>query len=133
MFVGISDVVSKWGTTDIPLEEYHVHALSWIWEDYEFWLKRSPIYYADKCKTPLLIMGGQQDTRVHPGQSLELYRHIKERTDTPVRLVIYPGEGHGNRRATARYDYNIRLLRWFKKYLLGEDIDMDAPVTKDFK
>lgn len=119
MFVGISDNISKWGTSDIPEELYLVHARKRIWEDYQFFLERSPIYHAGDAKTPLLIMAGKEDTRVDPGQSYELYRHIKTRTDTPVRLVLYPGEGHGNAHATARYDYNLRMLRWFDKYLKG--------------
>jgi hypothetical protein len=36
-----------------------------------------------------------------------------------VRLVFYPGEGHGNRKAAARLDYNLRSLRWFEHYLQG--------------
>ncbi len=119
MFVGISDNVSKWGTTDIPNEEYLVHARKWVYEDYEYFLKQSPIYYADQCKTPLLIMHGKNDTRVPPSQSMELYRHIKSRTDTPVELILYPGEGHGNANSTARYDYNLRLMSWFDRYLKG--------------
>jgi len=120
MFVGISNNVSKWGTTDIPNEEYLVHARKWVYEDYDFFLKRSPIYYADQCKTPLLIMHGKDDPRVNPGQSMELYRHIKDRTNTPVELILYPGEGHGNANSTARYDYNLRMMGWFEKYLKGE-------------
>ena len=131
MFVGISNKVSKWGTTDIPKEEYLVHARKWIWEDYDFYLKRSPVYYADQCETPLLIMHGAEDPRVHPSQSMELYRHVKVRTKTPVSLVFYPGEGHGNRNATARLDYNIRSLRWFEKYLQEKDVDVDAPVMTE--
>ena len=123
MFVGISDNISKWGTSDIPEEMFLVHSRKRIWDDYEFFLKRSPIYYADQAKTPLLIMAGAGDTRVDPGQSKELYRHIKTRTDTPVRLVLYPGEGHGNRKSTARFDYNLRMMRWFNNYLKqGGDI-----------
>ena len=114
MFVGISDKVSKWGTTDIPNEEYLVHARKWVYEDYDYYLKRSPIYYAGDCETPLLIMHGKEDTRVHPSQSMELYRHVKSRTETPVSLVFYPGEGHGNAKSAARYDYNLRLLGWFE-------------------
>lgn len=120
MFVGISNNISKWGTSDIPEELYLVHARQRIWEDYMGFLKRSPIYYAGQADTPLLIMAGKQDTRVDPGQSYELYRHIKTRTDTPVRLVLYPGEGHGNVNATARLDYNLRMMRWFNEYLKGQ-------------
>ncbi|WP_171032876.1 S9 family peptidase [Fodinibius saliphilus] len=121
MFVGISNNISKWGTSDIPEELFLVHARERIWNDYQSFLERSPIYYAGQAKTPLLIMAGKQDTRVDPGQSYELYRHIKTRTETPVRLVLYPGEGHGNAHATARYDYNIRMMRWFNEYLKGEE------------
>jgi dipeptidyl aminopeptidase/acylaminoacyl peptidase len=120
MFVGISNNLSKWGTSDIPEELYHVHARKRIWENYQDYLERSPIYHVDNAKTPLLIMHGKEDTRVDPGQSYELYRHIKTRTDTPVRLVLYPGEGHGNRNATAQYDYSLRSMRWFNQYLKGE-------------
>lgn len=122
MFVGISDNISKWGTSDIPEELYLVHARKRIWEDYEFFLERSPIYYAGQAETPLLIMAGKEDTRVHPSQSIELYRHIKTRTDTPVRLVLFPGEGHGNRNSTARYDYSLRMSSWFEQYLLDKPI-----------
>lgn len=120
MFVGISNNLSKWGTSDIPEELFHVHARKRIWDDYMGYLKRSPIYYVDNAQTPLLIMHGKEDTRVDPGQSYELYRHIKTRTDTPVRLVLYPGEGHGNRNSTARFDYTLRSMRWFNQYLKGE-------------
>ncbi|MCG8373904.1 MAG: S9 family peptidase [Balneolales bacterium] len=131
MFVGISNNISKWGTSDIPEELYHVHSRKRIWDDYQLYLENSPIYYADQAETPLLIMHGKEDTRVHPGQSFELYRHIKTRTDTPVRLVLYPGEGHGNRRATAQFDYNLRAMRWFNEYLKGDaerpDRELDIP------
>ncbi|MCK6446731.1 MAG: S9 family peptidase [Planctomycetes bacterium] len=119
MFVGISDKVSKVGTTDIPDEEYLVHALARPWEKWQFLLERSPIWYAGKSKTPLLILHGKDDPRVNPGQSRELYRHLKMHGNSIVRLVLYPGEGHGNRKAAARLDYNLRMLQWFDHYLKG--------------
>ncbi len=119
MFVGISDMVSKAGTTDIPNEEYLVHSRKRAWEDWQYKLERSPIYYADKSRTPLLILDGKDDTRVHPSQSLVLYRYLKALDHAPVRLVYYPGEQHGNRRAASRYDYNLRMIQWFEQYLRG--------------
>jgi dipeptidyl aminopeptidase/acylaminoacyl peptidase len=119
MFVGISNHVSKSGTTDIPNEMTLVHARKRLWEDWDFFLERSPIRHVEKARTPLLILHGKDDTRVHPSQSMELYRHIKVLGKTPVRLVWYPGEGHGNRKAAARYDYNLRMLRWFEHYLIS--------------
>jgi hypothetical protein len=48
-----------------------------------------------------------------------MYRALKMNTQTPVRLVLYPGEEHGNKRAAARYDYMLRSLRWMEHYLNG--------------
>ena len=123
MFVGISNQISKSGTTDIPDEMYHVHARKRIWDDWQFFLERSPIYHVQKCKTPLLIMHGKNDTRVHPSQSMELYRNLKI-LKKPVRLVFYPGEGHGNRKSAGRYDYNLRMMRWMQHYLKNGGGDM---------
>ncbi len=120
MFVGISNQISKFGTTDIPQEMYAVHARAWPWDDWQWMLERSPIYHAPKSKTPLLIMHGDSDPRVHPSQSLEMYRFLKVAGKAPVRLVWYPGEGHGNRRAAARYDYSVRFMRWMDHYLKGK-------------
>ncbi|MBM0170886.1 S9 family peptidase [Altererythrobacter sp. C41] len=131
MFVGISNNISKFGTTDIPNEMYLVHERKWPWEEWDHLLERSPIYHVDKAETPLLIMHGDSDTRVSPTQSYELYRHIKTRKpDTPVRLVLYPGEGHGNSKAAARYDYNVRMMEWFDTYLKTGDRDAPLPAPR---
>jgi dipeptidyl aminopeptidase/acylaminoacyl peptidase len=119
MFVGLSDLVSKFGTTDIPEEMSLVHARKMPWDDWDFFVERSPIRHAGQSRTPLLILHGKSDPRVHVSQSLELYRYLKTWTKTPVRLVLYPGEGHGNARAASRLDYQLRMLQWFEHYLLG--------------
>jgi dipeptidyl aminopeptidase/acylaminoacyl peptidase len=131
MLVGISDKVSKVGTTDIPEEEFLVHARARPWDDWPRTLERSPIYHADRGRTPLLILHGKDDSRVDPGQSRELYRHLRLRGEAPVRLVLYPGEGHGNRKAAARLDYALRSLQWFEYYLLGPGGDM-PPFELDY-
>jgi dipeptidyl aminopeptidase/acylaminoacyl peptidase len=118
-FVGISDKISKNGTTDIANEEYLVHALKRPWDAWDLMRERSPIYHAGKSRTPTLIAGGTDDPRVHPSQSLILYRFLKLHGQAPVRLVRYPGEQHGNRRAAARLDYHLRMLGWFEHYLKG--------------
>ncbi len=117
MFVGISNQISKFGTTDIPQEMHAVHSRAWPWDDWQWMLERSPIYHVQKSKTPLLIMHGDADPRVHPAQSLEMYRYLKQAGQAPVRLVWYPGEGHGNRRAASQYDYSKRFMRWMSHYL----------------
>ncbi|NUQ80011.1 MAG: S9 family peptidase [Bacteroidetes bacterium] len=117
MFVGISNVISKTGTTDIPREELLVHAGKPIDETWDFSLRRSPIYYAGQSKTAFLISGGTEDTRVHPGQSLEMYRALKRHNHPAVRLVQYPGEPHGNLKQTSRADFLFRTLAWMDWYV----------------
>ncbi len=130
MNVGISDKVSKIGTSDIANELYHVHERRWPWEDWDLLRERSPLYHVEKARTPLLILHGEDDTRVHPSQSLMLYRYLKILNKTPVRLVLYPGEGHGNRKSAGRLDYHLRMMRWFDHYLKGPGGD---PPPKDLE
>lgn len=120
MFVGLSDKVAMMGTTDIPTELYHVHYLSWPWENWDMYERASPIRHAHKSRTPTLILHGDADPRVDRSQSFTMYRYLKLAGSAPVRLVLYPGEGHGNQRAASRYDYSLRLLRWMEHYLVGE-------------
>ncbi len=117
MFVGISDLISKKGTTDIPYEELYVHAGKKLEESWRQSLERSPIYYAHQSKTAILIFGGAADTRVHPSQSMELYRRLKFNGHPAVRLVQYPGEGHGNRMQPGRIDVLYRTIAWYDWYV----------------
>ncbi|MGW8317213.1 MAG: prolyl oligopeptidase family serine peptidase, partial [Bacteroidales bacterium] len=117
MFVGISDVISKRGTTDIPWEERYVHSGKPLEEQWQMNLERSPIYWAHQSRTATLIYGGAADTRVHPSQSLELYRRMKMNGHPAVRLVQYPGEGHGNRNQVGRIDVLYRQIGWLDWYV----------------
>lgn len=126
MFVGISDNLSKAGTTDIPDEMFLVHARKRLWDDWDYFIKSSPIRYVERNQTPTLILHGKNDPRVHPSQSLELHRHLKTLAQAPVRLVLYEGEGHGNRKAAARLDYNLRMLRWMEHFLQQDNEEAPA-------
>jgi dipeptidyl aminopeptidase/acylaminoacyl peptidase len=127
MFVGISDLISKRGTTDISYEELYVHSGKKLEEMWDLSLKRSPIYYAHQSKTAVLIIGGTNDTRVHPSQSLEMYRRLKMNDHPAVRLVQYPGERHGNSRQTNRTDVLYRQIDWFDWYLMDRK-PLDGPM-----
>ncbi|MBN2423423.1 MAG: S9 family peptidase [Calditrichaceae bacterium] len=128
MFVGVSNLISKRGTTDIPYEELYVHSGKKLEEMWDISLKRSPIYYAHQSKTAFLILGGENDTRVHPSQSIELYTRLKMNHHPAVRLVQYPGEGHGNRKQPGRIDVLYRTLDWFDWYVKdGKPLDGEMP------
>lgn len=127
-FVPFTDIRTKWLTTDIPYEFYYVHYQErWPHEQPGFLADRSPLTWADRCRTPLLLLGGTADTRVHPSQPFMLYRAVKFATGTPVRYVQYPGEGHGNATNVYRYDFARRSLRWLEWYLRPGDHRKDPP------
>jgi dipeptidyl aminopeptidase/acylaminoacyl peptidase len=132
MFVGISDNISKVGTTDIPEEMYLVHHRKRLWDDWQYFAESSPIWHVQKNRTPTLILHGKDDPRVHPSQSLELHRHLKTLGQSPVRLVLYEGEGHGNRKAASRLDYNLRMLGWMEHFLQKQSKEL-PPFEIDYR
>lgn len=138
MFVGISDQASLVTTGDIPWEQYNVHMQTWPWETPDMYRQQSPITHAQKSKTPTLILHGEADPRVPVMQSYMLYRYLQLAGQAPVRLVLYPGEGHGNTRGASRYDYSLRLMQWMTHYLTGPggeppayEIDYGLPEKTD--
>jgi len=127
VFVGITNVVSKRGTTDISYEELLVHSGKRLEEQWQMNLERSPVYWAHQSKTATLIYGGAADPRVHPEQSLQLYRRMKMNDHPAVRLVQYPGEGHGNRNQVGRIDVLFRQIGWLDWYV--QDLKpLDGPM-----
>ncbi len=127
MFVGISDLISKQGTTDIAYEDMYVHMGKPLEEMWDLSLKRSPIYWAHQSKTAVLIYGGAADTRVHPSQSMELYRRLKVNDHPAVRLVQYPGEGHGNSKQPGQIDVLYRQILWLDWYVRDKK-PLDGPM-----
>ncbi len=117
MFVGVSDLISKRGVSDIPYEVLYVHHGAPLEKMWKLSLERSPIYWAHRSKTAFLIYGGNRDTRVPPDQSVEMYLRLKMNKHPAVRLVQYPGEGHGNRKQPGRLDVLLRVARWMDWYV----------------
>jgi len=126
-FVALTELISFFGTTEIPVEMIDVHFMEYPWQNWPMYLEYSPTYHAEGSRTPTLILHGEADTRVDPSQSYILYRMLKMTSEAPVRLVTYPGEGHGNARAAAQYDYALRVMRWMKHYLQGPGGEPPAP------
>lgn len=54
----------------------------------------SPISYAGRVRTPLLILHGRNDERVPVGQATGFFRELRRR-GVPAQLVVYPREPHG--------------------------------------
>lgn len=110
---GISDWYSFYGQSDIPgLMEYGFGGVPWTArEAYEKW---SPVRYADRVRTPLMITHGEQDRRVPIAQAEQYYRALRKRGVETV-FIRYPREGHGITEPNHQIDLVRRQLEWFDK------------------
>jgi dipeptidyl aminopeptidase/acylaminoacyl peptidase len=71
--------------------------------DPQQWAVRSPVTFAHRIVTPLLVLHGEDDPVVPVAQSSVLVERMRVRC-AEVDLVVYPGEGHGFRRAEHQID-----------------------------
>ncbi|KAK5970720.1 Acylamino-acid-releasing enzyme [Trichostrongylus colubriformis] len=59
---------------------------------------RSPLFFADRVKKPLMILQGANDARVKQQESDQFVAALKE-NNIPVTYILYPDEGHSFRKA----------------------------------
>lgn len=88
-------------------------------------LDRSPVMFADRCRTPILLIHGERDPASPVGQSVELYNAL-ERAGCPVELVIYPREPHMLVEHAHVMDKLRRTVGWLDRYLAKHAHDDDA-------
>jgi dipeptidyl aminopeptidase/acylaminoacyl peptidase len=89
-----------------------------VWAATDVYLKVSPFFFADKLKTPLLIMHGAEDANpgTTPIQSIKLYEAIRGNGGT-ARLVLLPHEPHWYSAMESNEQLIYEMLRWFDKYV----------------
>ena len=91
-----------------------------LWESPMRYIENSPIFWADKVNTPLLMMHNDEDGAVPWEQGIEYFVALR-RLGKPVWMLNYNGEAHGLRKDVNRKDWTIRMQQFFDHYLL------DAP------
>ena len=114
-FAVVTDWVSFHSTTNIgqfdrlylQADPYDAHG------DYT---RRSPVYYAHKCKTPTLILHGEDDLCTPLSQAVEFYNALVE-AGCETELVVYPREGHGWTEREHQIDSWNRMRDWLARHL----------------
>ena len=76
----------------------------------------SPISFASKVRTPVLIVHGEDDTNVPLGQAIYFHRALS-RFGAEHEFVIYPREGHGFVERNHQLDLLRRTRAWFDRWL----------------
>jgi dipeptidyl aminopeptidase/acylaminoacyl peptidase len=101
-----------------------------LWEQPQKYIQHSAIMSADRIKTPLLLMHGEQDHNVPFRQSMEMYYALR-RLGKDVTWVAYTHGGHGMPTSTLGevYDYHRQILGWWDEHLKA-DADKKPDATK---
>lgn len=119
-FAGLSNWISFMGTTDIPHEMSITHWDLWWFDNPGLVWDRSPVAWMNQANTPLLVVHGLADDRVHPEQSIQLYQFLQLR-GIPSGLVLYPRQPHGLVERAHRLDFMERVVDWFNRYVATAD------------
>jgi dipeptidyl aminopeptidase/acylaminoacyl peptidase len=91
-----------------------------LWEYPERYLEQSAILRADRIKTPLLNITGDQDPNVPASQSREIYYALR-RLGKEVEWVRYVNGGHRPPNSVSEaIDFEHRILGLYDKYLKAE-------------
>ncbi|MEP7372286.1 MAG: prolyl oligopeptidase family serine peptidase [Chitinophagaceae bacterium] len=120
---GICNLVSFYGSAareGYPMywsEKNQGRLGSTIWQNPDAYVKNSPIFYADKITTPLLIIHNRSDDVVPFSQGLEFYTALR-RLHKKTWLVQYDNNRHVIEGNSAK-DYTLRMKEFFDHFLYG--------------
>ncbi|MDQ0642136.1 S9 family peptidase [Microbacterium murale] len=115
--------ISRYGVTDLralaedthDFEKYYLDGLVGPLPAAEqVYIDRSPLTHVEQIDVPVLLLQGADDRVVPPSQS-ESIRDALAARGIPHEYVVYPGEGHGFRRAETIIDALERELRFLGK------------------
>ena len=89
---------------------------------------RSPLYFADRIRKPMLIGHGANDVRCTLDQSESMVREM-QRHGISVTFVVFPDEGHGLYKPRNRIAFNAIIEAFLATHLDGRF----EPVGEDFE
>lgn len=114
---GISSISSYWG------EGYwgysystNASAYSYPWNRKDIYVDQSPLFRADKVKTPILLLHGTADVNVPTGESIQFYTALKL-LKKDAELVLIKNADHGVVDYQQRILWHNTILAYFAKYL----------------
>jgi dipeptidyl aminopeptidase/acylaminoacyl peptidase len=118
---GISNWVSKFGSSDIGyyyVEDQHEGT---PWKNHEKPWSDSPLKYADRARTPTLFIHSEEDFRCELGQGLQMFTALKV-LGVESRMCLFKGENHELSRSGKPRGRLARLREitaWFDAHLKG--------------
>ena len=105
---GIADLGTFTDTTWVFERHYIAKLMGAPGANSALYRDRSPIYHVDAVREPLLILQGDSDIVCHPSQMASMHAAL-QRAGKDVEYHVYPGEGHGWRKASTQIDDAKRI------------------------
>ncbi len=90
-----------------------------LWERRDLYIDNSPVFFADRINTPLLIIHGDEDGAVPWYQAIELYLAMR-RLGKDCIFLQYRGEPHHPQKYPNKLDWFKKMKEYFDFYLKGE-------------
>ncbi len=121
----ISNWISFYGTSDIGYyfaeDQIGGDVGKDLWNDglIQIYWEKSPLKYADKVKTPTLILHSDQDYRCWIDQAYQMFTALKLK-GVKTKLVIFHGENHDLSRKGKpknRVERINQIISWFREHL----------------
>jgi dienelactone hydrolase len=109
----------RWGTgisRQFQYEKSQSRLGKTLWEDRNAYIKNSPLFFADKVNTPLLMMHNDKDGAVPWYQGIEYFTALR-RLNKKVWMLQYNDEDHNLIERKNRKDLSIRLAQFMNHYL----------------
>ena len=94
------------------------HRVGNLEKEADFLKSRSPLFFVDRIKVPLLIGQGANDPRVKQAESEQIVNAMRK-ANKPVEYVLYTDEGHGFARPANRLHFYAKTEEFLGKYLGG--------------
>jgi len=85
-------------------------------EDKELWRDRSPMFFADRIRAPLLLLGGRNDIRCPPSEAEQMAQAAR-RNNVIVEVKIYENEGHAFSRLENQIDAIKRTAEFLETHV----------------
>ena len=115
----IANWTSKSNMSDIGYFFNQDQLASTCWKDIEQVWRQSPIKYADRVKTPTLVLHSDNDYRCPVAEGIQMFYALRQ-NGVPTRLCVFHGENHELSRS-GKPKNRVRRLKeitgWMDKYL----------------
>jgi dipeptidyl aminopeptidase/acylaminoacyl peptidase len=87
-----------------------------LWENTQRYIENSPVLFADKVETPVLLINNKEDGAVPFSQGIEFFTALR-RSGKKAWLLQYDDEGHSLHGKNTAEDYMLKIDQFFGHYL----------------